>query len=190
MDYNLYINSSILVPRAETEELIINLLEDIKNEKIFLDLGAGSGAIGIVLLLKVKNSFVYFNEISESACKILKMNIDRYGLQDRCEIICDNFENIEKRVIKKVDMLVSNPPYIPFDEVYLLNDEAYYEPTNALFIKEPEKIYENIIKIFNGKKMYFEISPYISKKLSRFGRILKDINGKDRILVVENKINF
>ncbi len=180
-----FVDSSVLVPRQETEELVNLLLTREKNDTIFLDLASGSGIIGISILMNLSNSYVYFNDISAIACDIIERNVNRYNLQERATIIQSSFDNIEKDIIDKVETVVSNPPYVSFGEIELLNDEAYYEPTNAIFAKDPISIYKTIIQTYRGKAIYFEINPKHSTFLKQFGRVIKDINNKDRILVVK-----
>jgi methylase of polypeptide subunit release factors len=93
--------------------------------------------------------------------------------------------DIESYILEKIDVVISNPPYVPFDEIYLLDDASYYEPSNAIFISNPVDVYFDIANKFLGKKIYFEINPSISSKLKKLGKLVKDINGKDRFLIIE-----
>ncbi len=184
LDRDIFLNNSVLIPRPETEELVMMLIRESKGRKFFLDIGSGSGVIGISILLSLKDSFVYFNDISDEAFKSIEKNVSYYHLENRCIFLNGDFKHISEDIFDKIEVVVSNPPYVPFDEIYLLDDGSYYEPTNAIFVSNPEKIYFDIVKKFFGKKIYFEINPSLSPKLKTLGKIVKDINGKDRFLIV------
>lgn len=182
---NIFLNSSVLIPRPETEELAMMLIRESKDMEVFLDIGSGSGVIGISILLNLKNSFVYFNDISEEAFKIIKKNVSCYNLENRCIFLNKDFKDIGEDIFDKIDVVVSNPPYVPFEEIHFLDDGSYYEPTNAIFTSNPEKIYFDIARKFFGKKIYFEINPSLSSELKVLGKIVEDINGKKRFLIIE-----
>ena len=143
-DIELHINSNVLIPRQDTELLIDLIREKYSNhEKIdILDLGTGSGAIGIALGSKFKNANILLSDISLNATNIAKKNVLRHKLQNISVIQSDWFAKIPK---KQFEVIVSNPPYIDKSDPHLQDEGLLYEPQEAL-ISEQEG-YADIIKI-------------------------------------------
>lgn len=110
------VNENVLIPRFETEELVENTLMyidklfDKKNLKV-IDLGTGSGCIGLTLKSKNNNLDVTLLDISEQALKIAKLNKDNLNLDVKI-IKNDMLEGLTE----KYDVIISNPPYIKTDE--------------------------------------------------------------------------
>ena len=126
-----YIAKGALIPRPETEILIDKVISKVPNKdsKItFVEVGVGSGIISIVLALHFKNAKFIAVDISQNALDIAKINIDKFGLNDRIEL---RLGSLLDNVREHIDYLVSNPPYIADDE--LLESNLSYEPQNALF---------------------------------------------------------
>jgi release factor glutamine methyltransferase len=143
-DIELYIDSNVLIPRQDTElliDLIINKYN--KYEEIdILDLGTGSGAIGIALGKNFQNAEILLSDISFKALNIANKNILRHKLKNISVIQSDWLANIAN---KKFDIIVSNPPYIDKSDPHLKNTELLYEPQDAL-ISEKEG-YGDILEI-------------------------------------------
>ena len=113
--YTFKVNKNVLIPRFETEELVENTLNYIKeyfNYPIdIIDLGCGTGCIGITLKKKIDNSHVTLLDISKEAINVAKENAKILNC-DVSFIESDMWEN----VINKYDIIISNPPYIRNDE--------------------------------------------------------------------------
>ena len=111
------VNKNVLIPRFETEELVEQVVEytkDLNKDKIkILDLGCGSGAIGLTLKSILKDSEVTLVDISKDALEVAKLNANNLNL-DVTFIESDWFSNVK---LEKYDIIVSNPPYIRTDEV-------------------------------------------------------------------------
>ncbi|MBR2247703.1 MAG: peptide chain release factor N(5)-glutamine methyltransferase [Bacilli bacterium] len=110
-----YVNKNVLIPRFETEELVEKTIEYINkyfNEPIdIIDLGCGSGVIGLTLENKVSTNSVDLIDISKEALEVTKQNIE--NLNSKANTIESNFfGNIDK----KYDVIISNPPYIKTNE--------------------------------------------------------------------------
>ena len=110
-----YIDKNVLIPRFETEELVENTIKYA--QKFFttpvdiIDLGCGSGVIGLTLEKKLSTNSVDLVDISEKALDVTKKN--REKLSSKVNLIhSDMFEN----VTKKYDIIISNPPYIKTNE--------------------------------------------------------------------------
>ncbi|TCO78780.1 peptide chain release factor N(5)-glutamine methyltransferase [Marinisporobacter balticus] len=138
MGLDFYVKEGVLIPRADTEILVESVIEWAKkrnNEPIRVaDLGAGSGAITISLAKYIKKSYVYSVDISPVALAIAKRNAQYNETNNITFLEGDLFEPLRKEKIEgKIDLLVSNPPYIPRDEIEKLQIEvAKHEPKLAL----------------------------------------------------------
>lgn len=200
--YKFSVNKDVLIPRPETEELVCLILkkydEYFKGKKINLcDVGTGSGAIAISLKKEEDNLNVYASDISEEALKVAKQNAESLGVDIKFYAGSMLEPYIENNI--KVDILVSNPPYIKQDEV-LENSVKDYEPHVALFggddgLKFYRIIFENAHKIVNENGMlFFEIGYDQKENLTALAQsyfkgahieVLKDINNKDRMLFIK-----
>ncbi len=125
-----YIGPGALIPRPETELLIEKLLERVNasTEASIVEVGVGSGVVSIVLAQHLPKASFMATDISEEAIKIARVNIERTGMSERIKLVhTDLLDTIED----KIDILVSNPPYIA-NEV-ILESNLDYEPQNALY---------------------------------------------------------
>lgn len=200
--YKFIVNPNVLIPRYETEELVSYVLQSIDNifesyDKLSLcDIGTGSGAIAISLKCEENKLDVYASDISVEAIEVAKENAKvnnadvKFFTGDMLQPLIEN--NI------KVDVLVCNPPYIPNDEV-LEDFVVEHEPHVALFggidgLKYYRNVFENCKKILKEKSfMAFEIGynqkDVLSREVEKYFpgveyEVIKDINGKDRMLFV------
>lgn len=126
-----YIAEGALIPRPETELLIdevVKNMSDLDSEMTFAEVGVGSGIISIMLAKKFSNAKFIAVDISQNALDIARINIEKFGLQDRIEL---RLGSLLEPVDEHIDYLVSNPPYIA-NEVELESNLSY-EPQNALF---------------------------------------------------------
>ncbi|MEO6077179.1 MAG: HemK/PrmC family methyltransferase [Candidatus Andersenbacteria bacterium] len=111
----------VLIPRPDTEFLIEKALEYIQNnfqnkkEIVITDLCTGSGIIAITLALELKNIHIIATDISNSALNIAKQNAEQHSVSDRIEFLEGNL--LEPIKNKKIDLIVSNPPYVPSAEL-------------------------------------------------------------------------
>ena len=143
-DMKFFVNSNVLIPRQDTElmiDLILNYYQK-KDSLNILDLGTGSGAIGIVLASKFKKAKVLLTDMSSKDLNISKKNIFFHKLKNISTLKSDWFEKIPN---KKFDLIVSNPPYINKKDTHLKNKELLFEPKNALISEQ--KGYADITKI-------------------------------------------
>lgn len=196
--YNYKINKNTLIPRFETEQLVEETTKLIKNRfegKIdILDIGTGCGCIGLTLKRLIPESNVILTDISGKALKIAKKNAK--GMDVR--IIKTNLYKklIEEK--KKIDVIISNPPYI--SETDSIEDIVKNnEPKIALFAEEDGLYYyERILKDINKivKKDYliaFEIGHKQAKKISLIAKkyikdckilIKKDLQKRNRMMFI------
>ncbi len=129
---NFIVKKGVLIPRPETELLIDNALEilkDKKEESLILEIGTGSGIISVMLALLVKNIRIIAVDINEKALALAKENAIKHNVEDRIDFRLSNlYENIPE---EDIFLTISNPPYIA--DNYELPTNVKYEPSNALF---------------------------------------------------------
>ena len=132
MKLKFLVNRNVLIPRQDTEilvEEVIKIAEKIENPEI-LDLCTGSGAIAFSIAKYCKDARITAVDISEKAIEIAKKNAKFNGVLSKIEFIeSDMFKKLKKR---KFDIIVSNPPYIPTNEILKLSKDVQNEPKVAL----------------------------------------------------------
>lgn len=152
-----YVNSDVLIPRFETEELVEWIkLEVSKRNYIhsIIDIGTGSGCIPITLKLLFPNIEISALDISESALKIAAKNADTFKSEINF-IHGDILSNIIFE--KKFDIIVSNPPYIPEEEQAKMDKSVIgHEPKIALFVanNQPLIFYDSILNFAHNHLSY------------------------------------
>ena len=200
--YKMIVNKNVLIPRFETEELVGLVLskydEYFKGKKVTLaDVGTGSGAIAIALKKEEDNFEVYASDISADALKVAKENASNNNADIKFYEGSMLDPIVENNI--KLDILVSNPPYIKQDEV-LDPSVKDYEPHVALFggndgLKFYRMIFEkaHLVMKDNGL-LFFEMGYDQKENLSALAReyfpnadinVYKDINKKDRMLFIK-----
>lgn len=128
-----YVDENVIVPRSPIAELINNRFKPwLKNEpKRILDLCTGSACIAIACSKVFNNSIVDAVDISDKALDVAKKNLELHNVAERVNLIkSDLFKNIGAGI--KYDLIVSNPPYVPTDELEEVPKEYTYEPRIAL----------------------------------------------------------
>lgn len=204
--YKFKVNPDVLIPRQETEELVFwikNTVEELfrKNVIKMLDVGTGSGCIPISLKKLLQNVEVHALDISQGAIKIGKEN----ALRNKVEINFlhqDILDTAGWESLPEFDIIVSNPPYIPYRESDLMPENVkQFEPHLALFVENEDPIifYKMIAKfakrnLRKGGFLFFEINefnaPEVLSMLQNNGFtevILKqDLDGKDRMIRVKS----
>ena len=196
-----FVNKDVFIPRPETEKLIdvsIDFLSKKKNP-IILDVGTGSGCIGITIALEIPLSSVIAIDISNSALSIAKKNADMYGLQN---IQFINLDILSQDINHTADMLISNPPYISQEEIPgLMIDVKDYEPMAALtdnsdgleFYRKFSNIITQVVKK-NGE-IILEVGrgTHLEKVKEIFSKAgydniesVRDLNKDNRVLVINN----
>jgi release factor glutamine methyltransferase len=144
----LYVNDHVLIPRPETEELVDWIIKDIpgttansnsKNLQI-LDVGTGSGCIALALKKQLSFAEVFAIDVSKKALAVADKN--SRSLDISVNFIEGDFLNKEDaRRLPKVDIISSNPPYIPLgDKVSMLPNVLLHEPHLALFVEDRDPL--------------------------------------------------
>ena len=191
------INENVLIPRFETEELVENTINYIN--KFFtkpvdiIDLGCGSGVIGLTLEKKVSTNSVDLIDISDKALEVTHKNCG--NLNSKATIIkSDMFENVNKQY----DIIISNPPYIKTEEeieTIVKNNEphiALYAGVDGLDCYK--KILSTIKKHMKDKCLIaFEIGMTQANDITKLANeylpdckveVKKDLSEKDRMLFI------
>ena len=180
-----YVDKGVLIPRQDTEILVEKMIEILKNNILknknleknlkihpkILDIGVGSGIIGITAALEIKDSYVLGADISEKALETAKKNKELLKVSNIKFLKSNLFENIE---FKQFDMIVSNPPYISLNEAGIMSDDTLlHEPSEALFAEN------------DGLYFYYEICQKALDYLADFGYLLFEIGYKQGKNVAE-----
>ena len=204
---DFYVDNSVLIPRAETEELI-DLVRDYIKKNIeknisICDIGAGSGNISITLK-KLFEDFENVNitaiEISDKAIEVIKKN-EANILKENINII--NADALTFVPEKKFDIIVSNPPYVALKDKNYLQKDLDSEPEIALYSGyDGLDFYRKFLLVINkylkiGGAFFFEMRFNQGKELidicENYGiknaEIKKDLSGKDRFLICYDFIN-
>ena len=122
------VTKNVLDPRPDSE-LFIDIALQSEAPETVLDLGSGSGALGLSVLREFPNAHCVFADISIEALGVAKQNAENLQLSNRSRFIqSDWFSNIEE----KFNLLLCNPPYIRIDEMPHLSPELSFEPPIAL----------------------------------------------------------
>ncbi|RXJ84781.1 peptide chain release factor N(5)-glutamine methyltransferase [Arcobacter cloacae] len=147
------VKPGVLIPRPETEILVENaveILKDKKEEIKVLEIGTGSGIISVMLALLIPNIKIIAVDINEKALELAKQNAIKHGVENRIDFRLSNlYENVNEN---DIFLCISNPPYIAND--YKLPPNVKYEPSNALFGGViGDELLKDIIKQTNEKKI-------------------------------------
>ncbi len=197
MGNEFLVNKSVLIPRPETEELVdwvIEYANIIQKPMQLIDIGTGSGCIAISLKRLLPNCSVTALDISEAALEVAKKNAE--ALHANIDWIQDDILKLNS-LPQSYDIIVSNPPYIPFRETANMQVQVKkYEPSIALFVtnEDPLIFYKAIGRL--GEKylapkgqIFFEIHHdqrqailALFDEMGYHAEIRKDMYGKDRML--------
>ena len=189
---DLFVDENVLVPRPETEIIIEKILESFDtSEKTVLDLGTGSGAIGLSLSKERKDWGVFCSDISFDAIKVARKN--KY--KNEVDAIFINSDWLEAYADNTFDIIVSNPPYIDPDDPRIHSDGLKYEPIHALIsgqkglkdieiiICQSKEILVNKGSLFieHGHDQSGEVELLLEKYNFSDIRKFQDLNGDDRV---------
>ncbi|MDO5088711.1 MAG: peptide chain release factor N(5)-glutamine methyltransferase, partial [Leptotrichiaceae bacterium] len=157
-----YVDKGVLIPRQDTEILAEEAVKILKGNKVnkpkILDIGTGSGIIGITLALEIKGSKVMGIDISDKALEISEKNKILLNAENIKFLKSDLFENVE---YKNFNMIISNPPYISGEEISVMSEDTLlHEPDEALFASN------------EGLYFYSEISRKSMEHLENKGYLL------------------
>ena len=197
------VDSNVLIPRPETEELVDWILNEfrIQNSELrIIDIGTGSGCIAISLAKHLPKAMVYAVDISKQALQIAKKNANHNNVNIhfiKLDILKPNvIQGIDKDL--KFDIIVSNPPYVRESEKHEIQKNVLQnEPHQALFVEDANPLiyYDKItdfakLHLTTNGVLFLEINQYLGKEMvtllqqKKFKNIelRKDIFGNDRMV--------
>jgi release factor glutamine methyltransferase len=205
-DVEILVEPHILIPRPETEEWclkVIQQLKQLKNQRItILDICTGSGCVALALAKALSRAIIYASDISEHAIKLVRKNVRHNALSNVIPIKSDLFKNLP--TCTTFDLIVSNPPYIALAEwKYLDESVTQWEAKHALvaddhgleFIKKiidqtpyflkfnqelQEKRIANLV-LEIGYKQADAVTQLMKQAHYKHIKIDKDLEGKDRV---------
>ena len=131
---NLLVNSSVLIPRPETESLVehalfMALMGMETTELVIADVGTGCGAIAINLAIHLPSARIYALDVADSVLDVASYNVRAHNVSDRVTL---GKGNLLEPVPEPVDLIVANLPYIPSGRIPTLQPEVQREPREAL----------------------------------------------------------
>ena len=146
LDRKFKVSPDVLIPRPETEELVYTIINKCKiHYPKILDIGTGSGCIGISLALELGTQTFTGIDVDLSALKVAESNASEYGVEMN-SMRLDVLKNTP--ALSGYDIVASNPPYVkPSEKKYIKKNVLDYEPSRALFVpeKDPLIFYRKII---------------------------------------------
>lgn len=196
-EHRFLVNEHTLIPRPETEELVDRCLKENLNQPLtVVDVGTGTGAIGISLKLARPDWQVIAIDISEEALKIAEQNATRLG----ATIDFIHGDGLKPIKATKIDILISNPPYISNAEWDLMDKSVRtFEPKTALFAENDGlAIYQQLAeeakeRLNPNGKIYLEIGFQQGQAVKQLFQqafahkqveIAQDLSGNDRMIIV------
>ncbi|HPE33617.1 MAG TPA: peptide chain release factor N(5)-glutamine methyltransferase [Bacteroidales bacterium] len=199
LDLNLMVNENVLIPRPETEELVLWIVENEKPKKnlFILDIGTGSGCIALSLKQLIPESKIWACDLSEEALKVASQNATKNHLEVNF-FKTNILQEVIPDLLPSLDIIVSNPPYVTEAEKAQMQFNVLdFEPPDALFVKNEDPLiyYRNICrlaasKLKPGGRLYFEINQKYGKEVTdimksagfKYPVVKKDIFDKNRMV--------
>ncbi len=206
------VNANVLIPRPETEHVVVATLDAAKQitdrPLRVLDIGTGSGCIAIALAKHLDNCRIGAIDLSAAALEVATRNVTKHQLDDRIRLMQGDLFAALPAGSAKVDLIVSNPPYIGTAEQGTVDPGVRkYEPQQALFAgPNGMQVIDRLVRqapdwLKSGGFLIFEISPFIAdlclaqlNAVDSTGQnpwtqinLIKDLSGKQRVIVARRK---
>ena len=196
-----FVNNKVLIPRPETEILIDAAIKNLLKKKnpFIIDIGTGSGCIGITLAIEIKKSNVLSIDISKDALLIAKNNAENHNIKNIKFLEIDVLKN---DINQKADLIISNPPYISKNELSTLMPEVKnHEPKISLtdnkdgftFYKRFVSLFPKILKndgaaiIEVGREEHsIRVLEIFKKNGIKNIKVIKDLNNDNRAVIINN----
>lgn len=195
MGIEFYVEREVLIPRQDTETLVEEVLRHLASKGAsVLDIGCGSGCVGLSVLYHNPKVCLRGVDISDSALNLSKRNAEKLGLSENADFM--RADILTDRISGKYDVVVSNPPYIRSDVIpTLMTDVQDFEPHLALDGGEDGlKFYRVIIEksqafLRKGGLLAFEIGYDQGEAVAALMaegfdgvKVIKDLCGNDRVV--------
>ena len=204
MGLSFYVDENVLVPRQDTETLVekVVMLNDKYHFKTAIDIGTGSGCIGISLAHYIKDLKVTLLDISDKALEVAQRNIKSNNVETRVitlkSDVLDEYRNANAAQEARVDLIVSNPPYIAQKDIPgLMTEVKDHDPMMALTdgldglefyrrISHDAKEYlnENGVLVYEiGYDQREDVIRILENEGYHDIEYIKDMQGNDRVVV-------
>lgn len=206
LDFIFNVNPSVLIPRPETEELVMHAVDFLnarskeEDQPKVLDIGTGSGCIAITLDKMIPNASVTAIDVSEAAVQTAMQNAEKYV--SKVHFICLDFlRNTQPINAHQWDLIISNPPYVnKCDSEMMQRNVLDFEPHIALFPQDEDVLifYKKIAAFASSKlkvggavftEIHEDYGEEVKKLFEKVGfkkiQVLDDFQGKSRILKAE-----
>lgn len=209
----LYVDKAVLIPRPETEELVDWVVKDLKaskktvveerltqadatNELKILDIGTGSGCIALALKHSLPKAEVWGCDVSDEALNVARRNGAQLNVRVDFQPV-DILDEAQQKSLPTVNVIVSNPPYVPFHEKETMSANVVnHEPHTALFVPTDDALlfYKAILhfarkRLYPTGVIYLEIHENSGDEVVRLFKLggyevelKKDMQGKDRMV--------
>ena len=201
MNAHISVSENVLIPRIETEQLVEIVLDNHQSEDdlTVLDIGTGSGCIPVALKMEQPNWDVSGIDISEDALNTARENAE----QNSADVSFSTGDILNPDSISisgSLDLIVSNPPYVKPEEKDILERQVKdYEPAEALFFDDLNKMYNSIIEFASQKLtengfLYLELHENYSQQILALfeekkwsARIKNDYDNKPRFIIAQQR---
>ena len=199
-----HVSAGVLVPRPETELVVDYALTWMQSKGFsrcrILDLGSGSGCIGLSILLRSENSELVSTDLSEIAIESTTKNASFHKMEGRTRVVQVDLSNkaaVDQKIQGKFDVIVANPPYIDRNDSLIEENVKKFEPESALF--SGENGFEDIRKWTENTKALLKVpgiflmevgwdqgektkNLFLSLGIFSDVEVIKDLSGKDRVI--------
>jgi release factor glutamine methyltransferase len=197
-DLRLSVSPAALIPRPETEELVKWIIDDESGYGTRIwDIGTGTGCIALALAANLSSPKIFASDLEDGALALARENARILKLEVEF-LKHDILNEAPPPSVSNLDIIVSNPPYIPMREKEALDSNVRdHDPEEALFVpdEDPLLYYRHIAKcdirnFEKGRKLYLEIHENFAESIRQLLEeqgytdiiIKKDIHGKDRMV--------
>jgi release factor glutamine methyltransferase len=195
----IVVDRRVLVPRPETEYILTRAIELVDAPEVIVDLCTGSGNLALGLAATFPEAMVYAVDLSEAAAEVATINVQRTGL-DVLVAVGDLYDPLPPSIRGRVDLLVSNPPYLADREVADLPADVLAEPRMALV--GGERGDEVVARIAHGASEWLSPGGVVVCEISEFdshrsvahftdveGVVHTDLTGRDRFVIGHRKFD-
>lgn len=198
-DLKFEVNEAVLIPRAETEELVYAIVQKNKQAPLeILDIGTGSGCIAVALKKELPLASLTAVDVSKEALELAQINAEKNEVEVNFQEI-DILDHQQTQKMPQYHLIVSNPPYIQDSETSVMPAHVLaYEPHLALFVtnKDPLQFYTAIADfalthLHPKGWLYFEINEYFGAEVLALlqakgfinAALVQDMSNRDRIVL-------
>ena len=201
---NFEVTPSVLIPRPETEHIVVAAIETAKSINDspirIIDVGTGSACVAIALAKHIESCVIAATDVSTDALEVARANATKHEVTDRVRFFTGDLLEALPAGSKPVHLIVSNPPYIGREEIDTVEETVLkYEPEMALFGGEQgteiiqRLVNQSVDMLLPGGRLIFENSPavfdqcleIIEKSPLNLVESIKDLAGLRRVIVAE-----